>query len=123
MALVWTHRTATGGVALGSHILDQSGDRMAEVMRSSKDDVVQLTKGADGRYTVVASGAAIINTSVLSAAELIYDEEVDRRKSRSREIMAKERAHSDMRAMMSESSLHRGLQARKKGGKGGKGGV
>jgi hypothetical protein len=96
---------------------------VAEVMRSTQDEAVQLLKEVSGRYVVLAAGQTIIETGVLSAAEIFYEEEVEKRKSKSRAILVRERAHSDMRAILSDSSARRSLQARRKGGKGGKGGV
>jgi hypothetical protein len=96
---------------------------MAEVMRSTQDEAVQLLKEVSGRYVVLAEGQTIIETGVLSAAEIYYEEEVERRKSKSREILVRERAHVDTQAILSGSSARRSLHARRKGGKGGKGGV
>jgi hypothetical protein len=91
---------------------------VAEVIRSTQDATIRLVKEVNGRYVVIASGQTVIETSVLSAAEIFYDEEVDRSKSKSREILKRERADADARAILSDSSARRGLEARRKGGKG-----
>lgn len=91
---------------------------MSDVIRTTRDETIQLLKKASGRYVVMAAGEVVIETSVLSAAEIFYEEEVEKTKANSRELLRRERAHADVRAILSDSSSRRGLEARRKGGKG-----
>lgn len=52
---------------------------MAQVIRSTPDEAVKLLKEASGRYVVMAAGRTVIETGVWSAAEILYEEEVERR--------------------------------------------
>lgn len=91
---------------------------MSEVIRTTRDETIRLLRKADGRYVVMAAGEVILETSVFSAAEILYEEEVEKTKAASRELRRREQAHADVRAILSESSSRRGLEARRKGGKG-----
>lgn len=102
--------------------LRSKGNFVAEVMRSTQDDVVQLLREVSGQYVVLAAGETVVKTGVLSAAEILYEEEVDKRKSKSRSLLRRERADSDTRAVLSDSAAQRRLKARSKAGKG-RGGV
>lgn len=78
--------------------------------------------GDDGKHTVAVSGEIVVHTAVESLARITYEEAVAERDP-ARRLREKERAHYDMQAARSESFARRAANARKKGGKGGRGGV
>jgi hypothetical protein len=65
----------------------------------------------------------IFQSRVLTAAEIYYDEEVEKHRSPQRRRLAQERAHFDAQVLHSEASVRRRASALRKGGKGGSGGV
>jgi hypothetical protein len=77
----------------------------------------------DGRYHVVHAGETVCSTRVLAAAEVEYDDLVERLTAGSRELRARENAHYNMQAVRSDSFDRRAAKARKTGGRGGRGGV
>lgn len=93
---------------------------MSLVIRSKRG--VSLTKSGDGTFRVIADDRALVETKVESYAEIVFEEAVeDRDEARDRRL--RERAHYDMQALRSESFARRAANARKTGGKGGRGGV
>jgi predicted ATPase len=96
---------------------------VTEEVRSTRDGYVQLVIGANGRYAVQVAEQVVFESRVLAAAEIYYTEEVDKHRAAKRDILARERAHFDAQALHSEASARKSAQARRKGGKGGSGGV
>jgi hypothetical protein len=98
-------------------------ERVADLIRSTKDGTVRLIRDSTGLYGVTSAGVVIFESRVLAAAEIYYDEEVEKHRSPQRRSLAQERAHFDAQALHSESSARRRAKALYKGGKGGRGGV
>jgi hypothetical protein len=96
---------------------------VTEVVRSTRDGLVQLISDARGRYAVKVAHRVVFKSRVLTAAEIYYAEEVDKHRAINREILARERAHFDVQAMRSDASARKSAHAHRKGGKGGRGGV
>ena len=96
---------------------------MSQVVRTTKDNRIQLVVDAHGRYAVKVAEEVVFESRVLTAAEIYYAEEVDKHRAVKRDILARERAHFDAQALHSEASARKSAQARRKGGKGGSGGV
>ena len=96
---------------------------MAQLLRSTTDEAVQLVRDSAGLYSVTADGVVIFQSRVLTAAEIYYDEEVEKHRSPQRRRLAQERAHFDAQALHSDASARRRASALKRGGKGGRGGV
>jgi hypothetical protein len=96
---------------------------MSQVVRSTKDNHIQLVANANGRYEVKVAEEVVFDSRVLTAAEIYYTEEVDKHRADKREILARERAHFDAQALHSEASARKSAHAHKRGGKGGRGGV
>lgn len=94
-----------------------------EIVRSTKDNHVQLVGRADGKYAVTVSQKIIFESRVLTAAEIYYDEEVAKHRAANRGVLARERAHFDAQAVHSDASARKSAHAHKRGGKGGRGGV
>lgn len=92
------------------------------VIREHTRSGVQLVQLDDGKFAVIAGDQVLVETSVESLADLTYEDAVSERDP-AKEIRARERAHYDMQAMRSESFARRAANARKTGGKGGRGGV
>ena len=93
------------------------------VVRASKATGVVLGQVGSGEYVVLADQERLVETSVLSLAEIVFDEAVDERMAASRERMSRERAHYDIQALRSEAFRQKRAKATRKGGKGGSGGV
>lgn len=96
---------------------------MTDVVKRNKDGSVWLLKEPDDHFTVVVDGEEVLRTTVLSAAEIYFNEAVEDRLAATRELRARERAHYDLQAVRSDSFARRAASARKTGGKGGRGGV
>lgn len=93
------------------------------VIRASKATGVVLGQVGSGQYVVLADQERFVETSVLSLAEIVFEEAVDERMAASRERMFRERAHYDIQALRSEAFRQKRAKATRKGGKGGSGGV
>ncbi len=93
-----------------------------KVLRENSKLGVRLCKAEDGKFIVQAGDEVLVQTAVESLAALTYDEAVQERDP-AKELRARERAHFDLQAMRSGSFARRAANARKKGGKGGRGGV
>lgn len=84
---------------------------------------VELHLDGDGWYRVTRDNDhEVVRTRVESLAQINYDEAVEDADPK-REARAKERAYFDMQRARSESFARRATNARKSGGKGGRGGV
>ncbi|MDV3215243.1 hypothetical protein [Mycobacterium avium] len=93
---------------------------MSEIIKERRG--VRLVQSADGRFAVIADGDVLVETKVLSYAEMEFDEAVEARDS-AKQRRHRERAFYDMQAVRSDSFERRATNARKTGGKGGRGGV
>lgn len=93
---------------------------MSETLKASRG--VQLLRLSNGRFQVVADGTIVVETAVDSYANIAYEEAVEAR-DEGKERRRRERAHYDMQAVRSDSFARRAADARKTGGKGGRGGV
>lgn len=89
--------------------------------RNVRADVALLVE-PDGVFVVLAGEEVLVRTRVDTLATLVFDEAVEARDP-SRATRARERAHYEMQAMRSESFARREASARKRGGRGGRGGV
>lgn len=96
---------------------------MTQIVRSTRDNTVQLVVESGGRYVVTVSGKSIFSSRVLTAAEIYYNEEVDKQRAAGRALLRREKAEFDARALEFEAWQSKSSRARFKGGKGGKGGV
>ncbi|WP_336670099.1 hypothetical protein [Tsukamurella sp. USMM236] len=76
----------------------------------------------EGKHVVTAAGEVLVITVVDTLAEMTYDEAIEERDP-VRRLRERERAHYDMQAVRSDSFARRAANSRKKGGKGGRGGV
>lgn len=83
---------------------------------------VELSRDSDGWFVVLVDGAVRARTKVESSAIAEYQFEVDLRSRQARELLARERARGDIRALQSEFFAGRAMKATKSG-KGGRGGV
>lgn len=92
------------------------------VIRENAKSGVRLVRQDDGRFVVLAGDEVLVETAVDTLATITYDEAVAERDP-AKELRARERAHYDMQAMRSESFARRAANARKTGGRGGRGGV
>src|SRR4051812_43773593 len=88
---------------------------------SIERDTVDVPR--DGRYHLVHAGDVIFSSRVLAAVEVEYEDLKETLTATARELRAKERAHYDMQGVRSDSYVRRSANARKKGGRGGRGGV
>jgi uncharacterized glyoxalase superfamily metalloenzyme YdcJ len=86
----------------------------------------------DGRFHVVVDGRVVFSSKVRSAAltryrglrdDLLQKAGTKQRPSDPAEMKRREREFFDLEAVMSESMRQRTMNARRKGGKGGSGGV
>jgi hypothetical protein len=93
---------------------------MSETIKERRG--VRLVKLVDGQFVVIADGDVLVETKVLSYAEIEFDEAVEARDP-ARERRHRERAFYDMQGVRSDSFERRAANARKTGGKGGRGGV
>lgn len=92
------------------------------VIRENTRSGVKLVRRPNGKLTVLAGDEVLVDTAVETLANLTYEEAVaDRDPAKGRR--ERERAHFEMQAMRSESFERRAANARKKGGRGGRGGV
>ncbi len=94
---------------------------MSETIKSSRG--VQLVKFPDGRFLVIADGEVLVETKVESYAVIEFEEAVEARDYRGKAQRVRERGFYDLQAMRTESSKRRAANARRTGGKGGRGGV
>ena len=92
------------------------------VLRENAKSGVKLVRNDAGKYAVLAGDEVLVETGVESLATLTYDEAVEDRDP-AKDIRARERAYYEMQAMRSESFARRAANARKTGGRGGRGGV
>lgn len=92
------------------------------ILRESTKSGVQLVRRGNGKFAVLAGEVVLVETAVESLADLTYNEAVAERDP-AKELRARERAHYEMQAIRSESFARRAANARKTGGKGGRGGV
>lgn len=83
---------------------------------------VRLVKLTDGRFAVIADGEVLVETKVESYATIEFNEAVEARDT-AKARRDRERAFYDMQAVRSDSFERRAANARKTGGKGGRGGV
>jgi hypothetical protein len=95
---------------------------VTQVVRSTKDNHVQLVVDANGRYAVKVAEQVVFESRVLAAAEIYYAEESEKHRVKPHQYLVKERAHFDAQALHSDASAHRRAIAWRKGGKG-RGGV
>ena len=70
---------------------------MTQVVRSTKDNQIQLVVDSNGRYAVKVAEEVVFESRVLTAAEIYYAEEVDKHRAFKRDILARERADFDVR--------------------------
>jgi hypothetical protein len=84
---------------------------------------VVLRQSDAGDYEVAVDDQLIFTSRVLAAAEIAFDEALEPRTARTRELRAKEQAHHAANAMQSEAARSKAAKATRSGGKGGKGGV
>jgi hypothetical protein len=96
---------------------------VTQVVRSTKDNQIQLVVRASGRYAVKVAETVVFESRVLTAAEIYYAEEVDKHRALNRGILARERGHFDAQAVRSDAFARTSAHANRKGGKGGRGGV
>lgn len=101
---------------------------MSEVVRQNKALRVRIERGtenvpADNQYHVVVDGQVVESTSVLALAEVVYHEQCDERAAPARERLAREMAHRDIQGVRADAFDRRAGQDRKRGGRGGRGGV
>lgn len=96
---------------------------MTQVVRSTKDNHVQLVVDANGRYAVKVAEQVVFESRVLAAAEIYYAEESEKRSVKRRQYLAEERAYFDAHALHSDASARSRARARRKGGKRGPGDV
>jgi hypothetical protein len=93
------------------------------IVKESRTAGVALLQDPDaGEWIVVVKGAEWMRTRVESLARLTYDEQRESNDP-AKVRRARERAHYEMQAVRSDSFARRADQARKKGGRGGRGGV
>lgn len=83
---------------------------------------VRWEQGDDGKHVVTAAGEVLVATTVDTLARMTYEEAVKERDP-ARLRRERERAHYDMQAVRSEAFERRAANARKTGGRGGRGGV
>lgn len=76
----------------------------------------------DGVYTVTHGEKELVRTRVESLAKVIWEDEMHEADP-ARERRERERAYYDMQRARSDSFARRAANARKSGGKGGRGGV
>ena len=91
---------------------------MAEVIRSSASTGTVLIRDDSGSYQVLQGDDCLASTSVLSLAEIEYQEAVVRAGGNARERLAKERAYFDAEAGRAEAARAKHANATKKGGGG-----
>ena len=96
---------------------------MPRIVRSTNDAAIRLLVDDDGRYSVTVLEKVTFQSRVLSAAEIVYSEEVEKHRPTRRDLLARERAEFDARAMKSEADSRKSARANRSGGKGGRGGV
>lgn len=89
----------------------------------SKPKVSLSLEEEDGQYCVVHAGDVVYSTRVLAAAEVEYDELMEKLTVASRELRAREAAHFNMQAVRSDAFDRRAAKSRKGGGRGGRGGI
>ncbi|GAA2438780.1 hypothetical protein GCM10010421_31210 [Streptomyces glaucus] len=91
------------------------------VVKESRMAGVALLQDGDV-WVVMVKGDEVIRTRVESLALIMYDEE-RAANDPAKERRARERAHYEMQAVRSDSFARRAANARKSGGRGGRGGV
>jgi hypothetical protein len=97
---------------------------VSKIIKHSKALRVSIEQSTDdGNYHVVVDGLIVESTPVLALAEVIYQEQSEARAAPARELLAKEMAHRDIQAVRADSFDRRAATGRKRGGRGGRGGV
>lgn len=101
---------------------------MNEIVRQNKALRVSIECGTDsvpddGNYHVVVGGKIVESTPVLALAEAVYQEQCDERAAPARERLAREMAHRDIQAVRADAFDRRASAGRKRGGRGGRGGI
>lgn len=96
---------------------------MTAVLRSHAATGVELLQDDDGRYRVQAGEEVVVVTRVRALAEVDFEDAVERLGAGARRVRENERQHYEMQAVRSDSFAMRAAAARKKGGRGGRGGV
>ena len=86
------------------------------VIKTNRDGAVQIEVKGDGSYAVVVVGMVTFSSRVLSAAEIYYQEEVDKRDAGRKKRLAIERADLDVQALRAEWSA-RSREAKERGSK------
>lgn len=94
----------------------------AQVLRQSKAAGVQLILTDDQRLQVVAGDEVLVDTKVVSYAEIAYAEAVAERTVDLQKRLKDQQAQFEIRAVRS-SSVRSATSKRGKGGPGGRGGV
>lgn len=99
-----------------------------EIIKQNRSLGISIERGTarvpdDNRYHVIVDNEIVYSTKVLAAAEVYYEEQREARSEQARARLAAERAHYDMQAVRSDAFARRAANARKKGGRGGRGGV
>lgn len=92
------------------------------VLRHSKAAGVDLVLTEDQKFHVRAGDEVIVETKVLSYAEIAYDEAVDERTVNLQERRRREQASFELKAIRT-SSVKKATSRRGNGGFGGRGGV
>lgn len=92
------------------------------IVRENNRAEVRWEKRDDGKHIVTAGGVVLVVTAVDTLAKVTYEEALAERDP-ARLLRARERAYYDMQAARSDSFERRTANARKKGGRGGRGGV
>jgi hypothetical protein len=95
---------------------------MIVVSESRAAGVALLQDQEAGEWIVLVRGAEFLRTRVESLARLTYDEQREAGDP-ARERRARERAHYEIQAVRSDSFARRADLSRRKGGRGGRGGV
>lgn len=95
---------------------------MTLIKENKKAGVRWEKRDMDGKHVVTAGDDVLVETAVDTLAEMLYKEAVEQRDP-AKEIRERERAYYEMQAVRSDSFERRAAGARKKGGRGGRGGV
>lgn len=95
---------------------------MMETIKSNKYTDISLLRDENDRYYVRCGEEELFSTKVLAAAETEYAYAVDSRDDK-KSLREAERSFYTMQAVRSDSFARRASNARKTGGRGGRGGV
>jgi len=96
--------------------------RQNRALRVSLERDTETVPGVDD-YHVVVDGQTVESTPVLALAEALYREHCEERAAPARERLAREMAHRDIQAVRADAFDRRAAGSRKRGGRGGRGGV